>query len=82
MSIVIWAAFILLALLFLFIVYCGIAGKSFLLQPPQVSQQQVAAYDADTCKRIIEAARRRHPHKSEIDLYRDEIYRIERDRWR
>jgi hypothetical protein len=38
--------------------------------------------DADTCQRIIEAARRRHPHKSEIDLYRDEIYRLERDRGR
>lgn len=39
-------------------------------------------HDTDTCQRVIEAARRRHPHKSEIDLYRDEIYRIERDRGR
>jgi hypothetical protein len=39
-------------------------------------------HDANTCQRMIEAARRRHPHKSEIDLYRDEIYRLERDRGR
>lgn len=39
-------------------------------------------HNADTSQRIIEAARRRHPHKSEIDLYRDEIYRLERDRGR
>lgn len=39
-------------------------------------------HHANTCQRMIEAARRRYPHKSEIDLYRDEIYRLERDRGR
>jgi hypothetical protein len=39
-------------------------------------------YDAQTCKRIIEVARRKYPHKSEIDLYRDEIDCLERDRGR
>lgn len=37
-------------------------------------------YDKETCKRMIEAACRRYPHKSEIELYRDEIDRLERDR--
>ncbi|MFH7024514.1 MAG: hypothetical protein ACHBN1_03725 [Heteroscytonema crispum UTEX LB 1556] len=30
-------------------------------------------FDADSCSRLIKAARKRNPHKSEIDLYRDEI---------
>jgi hypothetical protein len=37
-------------------------------------------HNEDTCQRLIEAARRRHPHKSLRDLYRDEIFRIQRDR--
>ncbi|MEP0872779.1 hypothetical protein NDA01_23445 [Trichocoleus desertorum AS-A10] len=38
--------------------------------------------DQDSCKRHIEAERRRNPHKSEIDLYRDVIDQLERDRGR
>ncbi|MEQ8996986.1 MAG: hypothetical protein RID53_10860 [Coleofasciculus sp. B1-GNL1-01] len=39
-------------------------------------------YDKETCKRIIKAARRKYPHKPELELYRDAIERLERDRGR
>lgn len=38
--------------------------------------------DRDKCRRLIEAQRRRSPHKSEVDLYQDAIDRLIRDRGR
>lgn len=43
-------------------------------------QLRQLVYDAETCQRIIETARRKYPAKSEIDLYRDEIANLLRDR--
>lgn len=38
--------------------------------------------DQDACKRLVQAEQRRNPHKLEIDLYRDALQRLERDRGR
>jgi hypothetical protein len=37
-------------------------------------------YDKKTCQRIINATRRKYPDHSEIELYKKEISRLERDR--
>jgi hypothetical protein len=38
--------------------------------------------DQDACRRIVQAEQRRNPHKLEIDLYRDALEHLERDRGR
>jgi hypothetical protein len=38
--------------------------------------------DEDACKRLVQGEQKRNPHKLEIDLYRDVIERLERDRGR
>ena len=38
--------------------------------------------DQAVCKRLVQAEQRRNPHKLEIDLYRDALQRLERDRGR
>ncbi|MEH1941582.1 MAG: hypothetical protein V7L01_15380 [Nostoc sp.] len=44
--------------------------------------RQLLYSDESACERNIEAERRRSPHKSEMELYRDAIARLERDRGR
>jgi|GEM_PF-3043945 len=43
---------------------------------------QLLYSDETACQRNIEAERRRNPHKSELELYRDAIAHLERDRGR
>ncbi|WP_427161390.1 hypothetical protein ACQFX9_07370 [Aliinostoc sp. HNIBRCY26] len=43
---------------------------------------QLLYSDESSCERNIEAERKRSPHKSELELYRDAISRLERDRRR
>jgi hypothetical protein len=38
--------------------------------------------DESACKRHIDAERKRSPDKSEVDMYQDAIFRLERDRGR
>lgn len=41
---------------------------------------QSLVHEQEICERLVQAERKRSPHKSETELYKDAIYRVKRDR--